>query len=348
LIKILNRPISIKHRPFIIAEMSANHNQSLPNALKIIDKAKQAGVDAIKIQTYTPDTLTIKSSRKEFTITDKSSIWYKQSLYNLYKKAYTPWDWHQKIFDYSKKKGLICFSSPFDLSAVEVLKKLNCPAYKIASFEINNLPLIENVAKLKKPLIISTGLATFKEIKNAVITAKKNGCKKIILLKCTSTYPSNPKDSNIITINDLKKQFKCEVGISDHTKGIGVSVASIAYGSTVIEKHFTLDRKLGGVDSEFSLEPNEMKSLVDEATRAWSSLGKKKYGPTKSELSSLKFRKSIFVVKDIKKGEVFCDDNIKIIRPNIGLEPKFYKRIIGKIAQKNLKKGTPLKKTHFQ
>ena len=347
MIKILNRPISIKHKPFIIAEMSANHNQSLSNALKIIDKAKQAGVDAIKIQTYTPDTLTIKSSRKEFTITDKSSIWYNQNLYNLYKKAYTPWDWHQKIFDYSKKKGLICFSSPFDLSAVEVLKKLNCPAYKIASFEINNLPLIENVAKLNKPLIISTGLATFKEIKNAVMTAKKNGCKKIILLKCTSTYPSDPKDSNIITINDLKKQFKCEVGISDHTKGIGVSVASIAYGSTVIEKHFTLDRKLGGVDSEFSLEPNEMKSLVDEATRAWSSLGKKKYGPTKSELNSLKFRKSIFVVKDIKKGEVFCDENIKIIRPNIGLEPKFYKRIIGKIAQKNLKKGTPLKKTHF-
>ena len=347
MIKILNRPISIKHKPFIIAEMSANHNQSLSNALKIIDKAKQAGVDAIKIQTYTPDTLTIKSSRKEFTITDKSSIWYNQNLYNLYKKAYTPWDWHQKIFDYSKKKGLICFSSPFDLSAVEVLKKLNCPAYKIASFEINNLPLIENVAKLNKPLIISTGLATFKEIKNAVMTAKKNGCKKIILLKCTSTYPSDPKDSNIITINDLKKQFKCEVGISDHTKGIGVSVASIAYGSTVIEKHFTLDRKLGGVDSEFSLEPNEMKSLVDEAKRAWSSLGKKKYGPTKSELNSLKFRKSIFVVKDIKKGEVFCDENIKIIRPNIGLEPKFYKRIIGKIAQKNLKKGTPLKKTHF-
>ena len=347
MIKILNRPISIKHKPFIIAEMSANHNQSLSNALKIIDKAKQAGVDAIKIQTYTPDTLTIKSSRKEFTITDKSSIWYNQNLYNLYKKAYTPWDWHQKIFDYSKKKGLICFSSPFDLSAVEVLKKLNCPAYKIASFEINNLPLIENVAKLNKPLIISTGLATFKEIKNAVMTANKNGCKKIILLKCTSTYPSDPKDSNIITINDLKKQFKCEVGISDHTKGIGVSVASIAYGSTVIEKHFTLDRKLGGVDSEFSLEPNEMKSLVDEATRAWSSLGKKKYGPTKSELNSLKFRKSIFVVKDIKKGEVFCDENIKIIRPNIGLEPKFYKRIIGKIAQKNLKKGTPLKKTHF-
>lgn len=347
MIKILNRPISVKHKPFIIAEMSANHNQSLSNALKIIDKAKQAGVDAIKIQTYTPDTLTIKSSRKEFTITDKSSIWYNQNLYNLYKKAYTPWDWHQKIFDYSKKKGLICFSSPFDLSAVEVLKKLNCPAYKIASFEINNLPLIENVAKLNKPLIISTGLATFKEIKNAVMTAKKNGCKKIILLKCTSTYPSDPKDSNIITINDLKKQFKCEVGISDHTKGIGVSVASIAYGSTVIEKHFTLDRKLGGVDSEFSLEPNEMKSLVDEAKRAWSSLGKKKYGPTKSELNSLKFRKSIFVVKDIKKGEVFCDENIKIIRPNIGLEPKFYKRIIGKIAQKNLKKGTPLKKTHF-
>ena len=327
--------------------MSANHNQSLSNALKIIDKAKLAGVDAIKIQTYTPDTLTMKSSRKEFIITDKSSIWYNQNLYNLYKKAYTPWDWHQKIFDYSKKKGLICFSSPFDLSAVEVLKKLNCPAYKIASFEINNLPLIENVAKLNKPLIISTGLATFKEIKNAVMSAKKNGCKKIILLKCTSTYPSDPKDSNIITINDLKKQFKCEVGISDHTKGIGVSVASIAYGSTIIEKHFTLDRKLGGVDSEFSLEPNEMKSLVDEATRAWSSLGKKKYGPTKSELNSLKFRKSIFVVKDIKKGEVFCDENIKIIRPNIGLEPKFYKRIIGKIAQKNLKKGTPLKKTHF-
>ncbi len=327
--------------------MSANHNQSLSNALKIIDKAKQAGVDAIKIQTYTPDTLTIKSSRKEFTITDKSSIWYNQNLYNLYKKAYTPWDWHQEIFDYSKKKGLICFSSPFDLSAVEVLKKLNCPAYKIASFEINNLPLIENVAKLNKPLIISTGLATFKEIKNAVMAAKKYGCKKIILLKCTSTYPSDPKDSNIITINDLKKQFKCEVGISDHTKGIGVSVASIAYGSTVIEKHFTLDRKLGGVDSEFSLEPNEMKSLVDEATRAWCSLGKKKYGPTKSELNSLKFRKSIFVVKDIKKGEVFCDENIKIIRPNIGLEPKFYKRIIGKIAQKNLKKGTPLKKAHF-
>ena len=304
MIKISNKNISHKNEPFIVAEMSGNHNQSLKKAYKIIDEAKKCGVDAIKLQTYTADTLTINSSKKDFIINDKKSLWKNQQLYSLYKKAHTPWNWHKKIFDYCNKKKIICFSSPFDISAVNFLSKLNVPAFKVASFELNNTPLIEAIAKTKKPMIISTGLATLKEIKETVSICKKNGCKKIILLKCTSTYPSRPEDSNIKTIIDLKKKFKCEVGISDHTKGIGVALASISQGVSFIEKHFTLDRKDGGVDSAFSLEPKEMKMLVEESKRAWKSLGKITYGPTKSERNSLKFRKSIYVIKNIKKNEI--------------------------------------------
>ena len=343
MIKIDKSKIGEKYKPFIVAEMSGNHNQSINNALKIIDEASKCGVDAVKIQTYTADTLTINSKKNDFQISDKKSLWKNQSLYELYKKAYTPWEWHKKIFNHCKRRGLICFSSPFDHTAVEFLENLNVPAYKIASFEINNIPLIEQIAKKGKPMIISTGLASLKEIKEVIKTAYKNGCKKIILLKCTSSYPSEPIDSNIVTIKDLKRKFNCEVGISDHTKGIGVSIAAISQGATFIEKHFTLDRKKGGVDSDFSMEPDEMRQLVKEANNAWQSLGKIFYGSTKSEKNSLKFRKSIYAVQSINKNEQFTKDNIRVIRPGYGLEPKYFNKIIGLKSNKNLTVGDPIK-----
>ena len=347
MIKIGNRNIGKNYKPFIVAEMSGNHNQSLKKAIKIIDKAADCGVDAVKIQTYTPDTLTINSKRSDFKIEDKNSLWKNQTLYELYQKAYTPWEWHKTIFSHCKKRNLICFSSPFDSTAVDFLHKNNVPAYKIASFEINNIPLIEQIAKKKKPMIISTGLASFSEIKEVVKISKKNGCKKIILLKCTSSYPAEAKDSNIATIRDLQKKFNCEVGLSDHTKGIGVSIASISHGATFIEKHFTLDRKEGGVDSEFSMEPDEMKQLVIESNRAWLSLGKIFYGSTKSEKKSIKFRKSIYVIKKIKKNEKFTKNNIKIIRPGYSLEPKYFNEILGLKSNKNFEIGDILKKSNI-
>ena len=348
MIKIDNRKIGKKFKPFVVAEMSGNHNQSIKKAIKIIDKAAECGVDAVKIQTYTADTLTIDSDKDDFKIKDKNSLWKNQTLYQLYKKAYTPWEWHKKIFLHCKKKNLICFSSPFDETSVDFLQNFNVPAYKIASFEINNIPLIEKIAKKRKPMVISTGLANLKEINEVVKTAYKNGCKKIILLKCTSSYPAEPEDSNIATIKDLINRFNCEVGISDHTKGIGVSIAAISQGATFIEKHFTLDRKKGGVDAEFSLEPDEMRQLVIESKRAWQSLGKIFYGSTKSEEKSIKFRKSIYAIKDINKNDKFTRENIKIIRPGFGLEPKYFNKIIGKLSNKNLKKGDAIKPSNIK
>ncbi len=337
------RKVGLNHPPLIIAEMSGNHNQSLKRALQIVEAAARSGCDAIKLQTYTADTMTINCKRKEFFIKDKKSLWSGFYLYDLYKKAYTPWEWHKAIFKRCKELEIIGFSTPFDESAVDFLESLNVPAYKIASFENTHLPLIKRVAKTGKPLIISTGMATLNELKETVLTARKAGCKDIILLKCTSVYPALPKNANLLTIADLTNRFKCIAGISDHTNGISVSVASITLGARIIEKHFTLRRSDGGVDSEFSMEPLEMKTLVEESKKAFYALGKVYYGLTKEEQKSKRFRRSVFAVENIERGELFTKTNIRVIRPYHGLAPKYFQKILGKIASKKIKKGTPLK-----
>ena len=341
--KIKNRNIGTKYKPFIIAEMSGNHNQSLNKALKIVDAAAKCGVDAIKLQTYTADTITLNMSNKEFTINSKKSLWNGRSLHSLYKEAYTPWEWHKDIFQRAKKNNILCFSSPFDESSVDFLESLNTPFYKIASPECVDIQLIKKVAKTKKPMIISTGMATKKEIFEAVETAKKYGCKNLALLKCTSTYPAPEEEINLNTINNMRKIFKCEVGLSDHTLGIGIPLAAISMGASIIEKHFTISRKDKGVDSTFSSEPHEFKTLVDESKKIFKSFGKVKYGPTKSEKNSIKFRRSIYVVKNIKKNELISKDNIKSIRPSSGMKTKFFDDVIGMVARNDIKRGVPLK-----
>jgi pseudaminic acid synthase len=337
-----NYKISQKNKPFIIAEMSGNHNQSLERALKIVEAAADSGVHMLKLQTYTADTITINSQNRDFFIDDKKSLWKGKNLYELYKQAYTPWEWQEKIIKKSNELGMLCFSTPFDETAVDFLEKVNVPAYKISSFENVHLPLIKKVAQTGKPVILSTGLATKEEIKEAVQTLKIGRCKQYALLKCTSAYPAPPLNSNILTIPDLRKNFNCEVGLSDHTIGIGASLAAISHGATIIEKHFTLDRNDGGVDSSFSIEPKEMKMLVEESARAWQSLGEIFYGPTESEKNGLNLRRSIYVVNDIVSGEKLSKENIRIIRPGKGLAPKYFDEIIGRKVNKNLKKGTAL------
>lgn len=332
--------IARNKRPFIIAEMSGNHNQSLERALEIVDAAANCGVQAIKIQTYTADTLTIDKSDGEFFISDPNSLWKGTSLYELYKKAYTPWEWHKDIFEYANKKGILCFSSPFDHSAVDFLEGLNVPAYKIASFENNDLPLIRKVASTKKPIIISTGMASIAEIAEAVDAVRSVGNQKLILLKCTSTYPASPENTNILSIPAMREMFNCEVGLSDHTMGIGVSVASVALGASIIEKHFTLSRADGGVDSTFSLEPAEMKALVIESERAWLSLGSVKLERSEAEQKSIIFKRSLYVVQDIKKGEKFTADSVRSIRPGYGIPPKYIDIIIGSVASYDISRGT--------
>lgn len=343
ILKIAGKTINDNHPPFIIAEMSGNHNQSLSRALEIIEAAADSGVDAIKIQTYRPDTMTLNIKGGNFDIKDQSSIWKGRNLYDLYSEAYTPWEWHKDIFSKAKELGLICFSSPFDESAVDFLETLDVPAYKIASFENNHIPLIKKVAKTRKPIIISTGMATISELDTAVNAVKNIGCDQIILLKCTSTYPAKPENSNLNTIPHMKDLFQCEVGLSDHTFGLGAAVAATALGASVIEKHFTLSRDDGGVDSEFSLEPSEMKQLVNETKNAWQALGDIKYGPTNNEKNSLLYKRSIYVSQDIKKEEIFSNLNLKIIRPGDGAPPSFYEEILGTKSKKDFKKGTPLK-----
>ncbi len=340
--KVKNIKIGKNYPPFIIAEMSANHNQSINNALKIVRKAADCGVNAIKLQTYTPDTITINSKRKEFKINSAKSIWNGKNLYSLYKEAYTPWEWHKKIFEEAKKYNIICFSSPFDGTAVDFLEKLNTPMYKVASSECVDLNLIKIIAQTKKPIIISTGMASKKEIHDAVNCATKNGSKNIALLKCTSTYPAPISDINLLTIDHMRKEFNCEVGLSDHTLGIGVPLLAICNGATIIEKHFTLSRKIKSSDSVFSSEPDEFKQLVSESKNIKTALGKIKYGPTTSERKSMIFRRSLYVVKDIKKNEIFSNTNIKSIRPALGLKTSNLEKIIGKKSSKNIKKGTPL------
>lgn len=341
-IDIAGRKIGLAHPPFIIAEMSGNHNQSLERALEIVDVAADSGAHALKIQTYTPDTMTIDLDEREFHISDPNSLWSGTSLYKLYGEAYTPWEWHEAIFDRAREKGLIPFSSPFDASAVDFLEGLNVPCYKIASFENTDLPLIRRVAATGKPLIISTGMATVAELDETVRAAHEAGCKALILLKCTSTYPATPENTNILTIPHMRDLFKCEVGLSDHTMGIGVSVASVALGATVIEKHFTLSRAEGGVDSAFSMEPYEMADLVINAERAWQALGEISYGPIPAEERSIQFRRSLYVVEDTKAGEILTSQNVRAIRPGFGMAPKYLDRVLNKRLNKDVKKGTAL------
>jgi N-acetylneuraminate synthase len=334
-----NIPAVGKKGVFIVAEMSGNHNQSLKRALAIVDAAATVGADAIKLQTYTADTLTMKGV---YTITNKKSLWHGLDLYDLYKKAHTPWEWHRAIFKRAKQRGIICFSTPFDETAVDFLEKLNTPIYKIASFEVNHIPLLKYIAKTGKPVIMSTGASTLAEIKEAVKTLRENGCHDLTLLKCTSSYPAAPEDANLLTIPHMAKLFACKVGLSDHTLGIAVAVASVALGARVIEKHFCLNRAEGGVDSAFSLEPKEFKSLVEEANRAYLALGKVSYSISEAEKKERIFKRSIYASEDIKKGEKFTRDNMKIIRPGFGLEPKYFMSQLKKIANKNYCAGEPI------
>ena len=345
-IKISDHSIGLLHPPFIIAEMSGNHNQSLDRALKIIDAAAASGVHAIKLQTYTADTMTIDHEEGDFFINNKKSLWHGQSLYKLYQQAYTPWEWHEPIFKRCKELDLTVFSTPFDETAVDFLEDLGVPAYKIASFENNHLPLIRKTASTGKPMIISSGMATMSELEEAVRTAREYGCNDIILLKCTSTYPASAEDSNLMTIPHLRESLNTEVGLSDHTLGIGASIASIGLGATVIEKHFTLSRADGGVDSAFSMEPAEMKLLVEESYKAWQALGEVRYGVSDKESDSTVFRRSIYASKDIKKGEEFTNDNIRIIRPGNGLPPKYFDVLIEKSASQDISRGTPISWDH--
>lgn len=342
MITIGGRNISRMEKPFIIAEMSGNHNQSLERALKIVDLAAEAGADALKLQTYTPDTMTLDIHTGEFFIESDTNLWKGQSLYNLYKEAYTPWEWHKAIFDRCQEHGMIAFSSPFDETAVDFLETLNVPAYKIASFENGDIPLIKKVAATGKPVIISTGMASVAEIDEAVRAVRSQGNDQIVLLKCTSTYPATPENSNITTISHMKEAFGAEVGLSDHTMGVGTAVAAVALGAVVIEKHFTISRAEGGVDAAFSLEPHELKMLVEETDRAWRSLGQIQYGPTDVEKPSLEHRRSLYIGEDLQAGDVLTKENVRVIRPGRGLAPKYLELILGKTVKKDVTKGTPL------
>lgn len=341
-IKIKDRIVGENSKPLVIAELSANHNGSLENALKLVDSAAEAGVEAIKIQTFSPDGITMNVNRDGFVINDPSSLWNGRSLYDLYLEAQTPWEWHKPIFERCAELGVIGFSSPFEHKAVDFLEDLNVPCYKIASFELVDIPLLKKVAQTQKPVILSTGMATVSEIGDAIATLKGGGCNDIILLKCTSTYPASPENTNLLTIPHLKQMSDCQVGISDHTMGIGVSIAAVSLGATVIEKHFTLCRADGGVDSAFSMEPEEMKDLVVESERAWQARGTICYGGTDVEQKSKVFRRSLYIARDLKSGMTLSEKDIRVIRPGYGLEPKYFDVFMGKKVNKDLTKGTPV------
>jgi len=341
-LRIADRFIGRNHPPFIIAEMSGNHNQSLTRALEIVEAAARTGVHALKLQTYKPDTMTLDLDEREFHISDPNSLWTGNSLYKLYGQAYTPWEWHQPILERARALGLIAFSTPFDETAVDLLESLDAPCYKIASFENTDLPLIRRVAATGKPLIISTGMASVAELDETVRAARDAGCRDLILLKCTSTYPATAGNTNILTIPHMRELFGCEVGLSDHTLGVGVSVAGVALGATVIEKHFTLNRAEGGVDSAFSMDPVEMAQLVAETERAWQSLGQVSYGATEAEKKSIVFRRSLYVVQDLKAGDLLTKENVRAIRPGLGLPPKYLERVLGKRVSRDVGRGTGL------
>ncbi|MGE0873755.1 MAG: pseudaminic acid synthase [Burkholderiales bacterium] len=334
----------VKHNgpPYLIAEMSGNHNRSLDRALEIVAAAARSGADAIKLQTYTADTMTIDSAMPGFVIEDPASLWAGRRLYDLYAEAHTPWDWHGPIMRKAAELGIDCFSTPFDESAVEFLERLGAPCYKIASFENTDLPLIRRVAATGKPMIISTGMATAAELDEAVRTAREGGCTDLVLLKCTSTYPASPENTNIRTIPHMRELFGCEVGLSDHTMGCGVAVAATALGATVIEKHFTLRRADGGVDSAFSMEPHEFAQLREETERAWQGLGQISYGATRAEAGSLMFRRSLYVVQDLKAGQALSRDNLRAIRPGFGLPPRLLDQLIGRPVRRDVKRGEPM------
>jgi len=340
--KIANRTIGQNHSPFIIAEMSGNHNQSLDRALQIVEAAVSSGAHAIKLQTFTADTLTLDISEGAFCIDDENSPWHGKNLHALYKQAQTPWKWHKPIMERANELGIICFSSPFDETAVDFLEDLHVPAYKIASFENNHLPLIQKVASTGKPLIISTGMASEDEIDEAVHAARSAGCMELVLLKCTSTYPASPENSNVLTIPYLRERYECEVGLSDHTMGVGTALAAVAHGATMIEKHLTICREDVGVDSTFSMEPDELHQLVLESERAWQSLGEIYIGPTQAEKPSLQFRRSLYVSQDMKCGDLFDAENLRIVRPGCGLAPKHFTDLLGKQINRDVKKGTPM------
>jgi len=340
--QIASSHVGVSYAPFIIAEMSGNHNQSLDRALEIVEAAARAGAHALKLQTYTADTMTLDVDKEEFRISDPDSLWSGSSLHSLYQQAHTPWNWHKPIFDRARELGLVAFSTPFDETAVDFLETMAVPCYKIASFENTDIPLIRKVAATRKPMIISTGMATVAELDETVRAAREAGCHDLVLLKCTSTYPANAENSNVRTIPHMRDLFGCEVGLSDHTMGVGAAVAAVALGATVIEKHFTLRRADGGVDSAFSLEPDEMAALVTETTRAWQALGRVSYGATEAEKQSLQFRRSVYVVEDVGAGEVFTRINLRSIRPGFGLPPKFLDQVLGRRASRDIKKGTPL------
>lgn len=329
-------------KPFIIAEMSGNHNQSLERALAIVDAAAAAGVDAIKIQTYTADTMTLDIDTGEFFIADQNSLWKGETLYRLYEKAHTPWEWHKPIFDRCKEHGIMGFSTPFDDTSVDFLEELDVPCYKIASFENVDLPLIRKAARTGKPIIASTGMTTVSELADLVRTARDNGCTDLTLLKCTSSYPSSPEGTNLRTIPHMRELFGCDVGLSDHTLGIGVGVASVALGATVIEKHFTLSRADGGVDAAFSLEPDEMAQLVRECRAAALAMGEVRYEMAEQEKKSLQFRRSLYIAEDMRAGEVLTEKNLRRIRPGHGLSPKHYDALLGKKVRCDVKRGTPM------
>lgn len=338
--KIGNREIGLGFKPYIIAEMSGNHNQSLDRALQIVDAAAATGADAIKLQTYTADTLTLDCDTDDFLIDDPQSLWRGRRLFELYEEAHTPWDWHEPIITRAKSLGMDCFSSAFDNSSVDFLETLGVTAYKIASFECTDLPLIAKVASTGKPMIISTGMATVAEVDEAVTTARLNGCGDLAILKCTSTYPATPNNTNLRTIASMRETFRCEVGLSDHTMGCGVAVAAVAFGATIVEKHFTLLRSDGGVDAAFSLEPEEFRQLVIEAERAWLGLGQVSYGGSNAEEGSRIFRRSLYIAEDMKAGDVLNEANMRIVRPGYGLEPKFFQMLLGKRVRYDVMKGT--------
>lgn len=341
-IRIGDIPIGFDSRPFVIAEMSGNHKQSLARALEIVEAAAEAGVQALKIQTYTADTMTLNLASGEFFISDPGSLWQGKSLHELYREAYTPWEWHKPIFDRCRELNILGFSTPFDESAVDFLEGLNVPCYKIASFENTDIPLIRRVAATGKPLIISSGMATIEELEETVQAARDAGCRDLILLKCTSSYPATPEDSNLLTIPDMRARFRCEMGLSDHTLGIGAAVAAVALGATVLEKHFTLRRVDGGVDAVFSMEPDEMRALMIETERAWLARGEVRYGPTESESKSLNHRRSLYIVRDLEVGEILTRENVRSIRPGNGLPPKHYDAVLGRRVKRAVKMGTAL------
>lgn len=337
------RPIGRDHKPFIIAEMSCNHNQSLDRALALVRTAASTGVDAIKVQTYTPDTMTIDLREREFLISNPDTPWEGTSLYDLYTQAYMPWDWHKPIKDLCDDLNVIFFSSPFDPTAVDFLEDLGVACYKVASFENTDLPLIEKVAATGKPVLISTGMASAAEIDETVQTARRAGCTQLLLLKCTSSYPASPEQSNLRTIPHMRELYGCEIGLSDHTLGVGVAVASIALGATLIEKHFILARSDGGPDSTFSMEPSEMTALVDETHRAWHSLGGVVYGPADAkEVASKQFRRSLYITADVSQGQRLSRESVRAIRPGLGLPPKYLETVLGRKVSRDIKRGTPL------